>query len=73
MDELTLWTVYHNPSDYPGKFVLRGFDVGHGANGPRGDCTVGDSLEEVRAAVPVGLVRVAPSELDDRTIVEVWI
>lgn len=73
MNDLTLWTVYWNPSDYPGKYVLRGWDVGFDQSGPRQECVVSDSLEEVRAALPPGLARLAPSEVDDRTIVEVWI
>lgn len=70
---LTVWTVYVNPLDHPGKWVLRGFNVAGGGAVPHEHCVVADSLEEVRAAVPPGLVRLPPSEHDEPHIFESWV
>lgn len=75
---LTLWTIYRNPSDFPGKWVLRGHDIGGPADSEPAsiahpDCVVADTLEQARAAVPPGLACIPRSESDDPTIVEVWL
>lgn len=75
---LTVWTIYCNPSDHPGKWALRGHDVEPSLlDGEivsmRSDCFVAMSLEECRARVPKGLVRVARAVSDDPAIYESWI
>lgn len=73
-DILTIWTVYENPRDYPGKFVVRAYDVcAGGAVAARLECTVRDSLDEARAAVPAGLYWMNRNPVDDPTIVETWL
>lgn len=71
---LSLWTIYGNPDDYPGKHVLRESRASNGkmymAIEP---AAVVDTLEEARAAVPVGLHRMERRPADDSKIVEVWI
>lgn len=73
MSDLTVWTVYVNPADYPGKWVLRGFDVGSGGLRRREECTVADSLEMIRAQLPLGLVRLDRAPGDDPVIYESWV
>lgn len=77
LDELEaavhIWTVYRNPADYPGLYVAR-----HSAADRDGLHTgpvvaVGTSLEQVRAALPPGLVRLDRHPTDDPVIVEVWL
>lgn len=87
---LTIWVIYYNPRDYPGKYVTRAQDIVRGNTEPviRSDCTVHDSLDAAREAVPRfqhhsmgGDGRVYASEYvlvarhpsDDPTIVETWI
>lgn len=70
---LTIWTVYENPSDYPGMWVLRGFDVGTEGVRRREECAVADSLEMIRAQLPPGLARLAPIPGDDPVIYESWV
>jgi len=67
---LTVWTIYKNPSDYPGKWVLRGSDV---PGNVHAEAVVGDTLEEVRRAVPFGLIRLERCAHDDPVIHEIWI
>jgi len=70
---LVIWTVYENPSDYPGKFVVRAWEAINGKPVPREDCTVSDTLDKARASVPEGLVRMDRGDDDDPCIVETWI
>lgn len=67
--------VYHNPSDYPGKWVLREWEVF-----PNGTCTpaaspllVTDGFEEIRNFVSDGWVFVARAEGDDPCIYGVFV
>lgn len=73
MDALPMWVVYANPSDFPGKFVVRRQLVYAGQvvpdHKPR---FVGDSLEEARASIPPGLYRQNRHPEDESQIVETW-
>lgn len=71
---LGMCTVYFNPSDYPGKFVVRFWVVtAAGVEKSAEPMAVVDTLEEARAAIPRGAVRLDRSEHDEPVIVEVWI
>lgn len=73
-DVLTIWTIYQSPLDYPGRFVVRAYDVaGDGQVVPRAEQAVCGSLEEARARVPCGLYWMNRNPVDDPTIVETWI
>ena len=69
------FVITENPSDYPGRFVVRKHMVEPGGCDVallRPTVVVG-TLEEARAAVPPGLVHVARDPFDDPVIVETWI
>ena len=66
---LTLWTVYYNAADYPGKYVVRAWDVAT----PRPECSVHETLAEARAALPRGLFNLGRFAEDDPVIVETWV
>lgn len=70
---LHLFTIYRNPSDYPGCFVVRESIVEPMRTvmrePPR---AVVLSLEEARARVPRGLICMTRADEDDPVIVEVW-
>jgi len=66
---LPMWTVYMNPKDYPGKFVARCWDL----DKPTTNVIVADTLEEVRALLPPGLICMPRDVADDGVIVETWI
>jgi hypothetical protein len=73
-ERITFWTIYQNPADYPGKFVVRAHWVaggdGHVKYSP--ECTVHDTLDEARAAVPPGCFLFPRDPSDDAVIAESW-
>lgn len=64
------YAVYQNPSDYPGKFVVRRW-LGE-APEEHPICVV-DSLAEARKNIPSYLVMLLPAKNDDPVIIETWI
>ena len=72
---LNIWTIYVSPADYPGQYVARRFVVGgkDSHHGPTNEMFVADTLEEVRALLPPGLICMPREPGDDRVIVESWI
>lgn len=66
---LEMFVVYDHPKDYPGHFVVRRWF----ADRPTEDFAIADTIEKVRAEVPMGLHRMPRQEKDDAVIVEVWI
>lgn len=74
MYELATWTIFHNPTDYPGKMVVRKFIARNGAVIPSAEpLCICDTLEECRARIPRGLILTPRSPEDDPVIVESWI
>ena len=73
-DALAIWTVYAGPADYPDHFVARKFLVGrHNQAIATQDMFVADSIDEVRALLPPGLVCFVRAPSDDLCIVESWL
>lgn len=73
---LPMWTVYKNPSDYPGKFVVRraaSIATPPFALHDRKPLIVCDSLEQARAAIPEGAHNLSRMPGDDPNIYEVWV
>lgn len=71
--ELRGYTVFANPADYPGRYVVRGWRlVGTSILQDPGPLAVRHTLEEARAALPPGLQRCSRDPNDDPVIVEVW-
>ena len=66
---LPLICVYNNPSDYPGKYVARVWDVDR----PTNVVAIADSLEEIREAKPPEMMIMDRIPNDDPVIVETWI
>jgi len=64
--------VYNNPSDYPGKYVARLWNVEKIGKLTQ-VAVVKDTLEEIREQIPYGLINVGRSFDDDPVIEEVWI
>jgi len=67
--KLPLICVYNSPSDYPGKFVARLWDV----DKPTNIVAVAESLEEIREAKPPEMIIMERQPNDDPVIVETWI
>lgn len=73
-DELPVYTVYYNPADFPGQYVVRRFVVTSGS-APQADESplyVGDSLERARDIIPPGLYCFSGDAADEPIVVESW-
>jgi hypothetical protein len=72
---MRIYTIFRDPLDAPGKFVVRGFSIVRGEPSPVPDAKgyAVDSLEHARALVPRGTFRIGPSTEDHGTIVESWV
>ena len=71
---LEIFTVYRNPSDYPGRFVVRRFRIAGGiARADVEPWSVDDTIFEARKAIPEGLTWMSRSDRDDPVIAEVWL
>jgi len=69
-----MYTVYENPSDYPGKFVVRrSFVAGAQIFVDIAPTIVCDCLAEAREAIPSFYIRIDRHPGDDPKIVEVWL
>ena len=66
---IPILTVYNSPKDFPGRFVIRLFDVDQ----PTMLCFAADTLEAVRAVVPPEMRRLARHPDDDPCIVEAYV
>lgn len=74
MEPLSIWTIYDNPADYPGKFVARRWSITDSEIWAHtDDILLADSLEEVRGLLPPGLFPMARAEADVACIIECWI
>lgn len=67
--DIVFWTVYDNPTDFPGKFICRPHSISRGTFAHH---MIGDTIEEVRAKIPRGLIQMPRRLTDDPKIVEIW-
>ena len=73
-DPLRTYTIYRNPRDYPGKFVLRASSIFPGRVVPDDEpMRVADTLADARCALPRGLINSGRQPTDDPVIVETWL
>jgi len=77
---LSMWTIYFNPADFPGRFVARRFVVMNGISGSTNDAAHSETKGGVIAWIKEDALRfgVVPVRLsrepgDDPVIVETWI
>lgn len=69
LSRLPIICIYEHPEDYPTKYVARLWNLER----PTPLAAVADTLEEIRATIPAGMVSITRSETDDPCIVETWI
>ena len=62
------FTIYQNPTDFPGKYVTRLFD----GEQPMRLVTVKDTLKDARETIPKGYILFERSPTDPPVIVETW-
>ena len=73
-DELSIWTVYDHPRDYPDSWVARRSAISRTVGVViTADMFTADTLDELRALLPPGLYRLPRYPQDDPKIVEVWL
>jgi hypothetical protein len=73
---MSTYTIYFSPSDWPGKYVARRFQLVAGEPQPRELMAVEATLEACRAVVRQGrpgLVRMVRDPSDEAQIVETWL
>ena len=70
---MSMFTVYKNPTDHPGWFVVRRFEIEAGKVSPCELVAKETTLEAVREKIPEDLYRMDRQPNDDPKIVEVWL
>lgn len=71
---LSIYTIYQNPSDFPGKFVVRqSLITENGINLVDPPVSITETLEEARQTIPEGLTLIPRLPYDLPVIVECWI
>lgn len=72
---LVVYAIYHNPTDFPGEYVLRPWSIErpHTEPNPGALLARGRTLDYVRGFLPPGLCCLGRNASDDAAIVEVWI
>lgn len=74
MEGLLFYTVYFNPSDYPGKYVVRKTIVNAGGVHHAEEAEIiAQDLESARKVIPWHLHRMDPWPGDDPAIFEIWL
>jgi hypothetical protein len=68
-DDTSIWIVYEGPPDFPDQYVARRCR----SYVATGEYIVGDTLADLRAKLPPGLIRLERSVLDDPLVRESWI
>lgn len=66
---LKFYSVYHNPTDFPGLYVCRVFENDR----PTTEHWTGQTLDEVRRGIPEGTINLGRMPGDDPVIVEAWV
>jgi|EndMetStandDraft_7_1072992.scaffolds.fasta_scaffold05999_11 hypothetical protein len=70
--ELSIWTVFDHPLDYPEAFVARRGVADKDGYHPTQDAIAGE-LADIRLAMEIcGFVRMPRAEVDPMNIVETW-
>jgi hypothetical protein len=70
-DTITQYAIYERPSDFRDGYVVRQWLISGDEIQP-GDATRHPSLEEARASLPPGAVKVSGVDPKEPTIIEVW-
>ena len=68
-DDTSVWIIYEEPPAFPNQYVARLYR----SYIDTGKYVVGATLNEVRAKLPAGLMRMERSSQDDPVVRESWI
>ena len=71
---LIIWTLYRNPLDYPGKWVVRPHRVAGSSIEALAWCLISDTQEELNGVWPLAQLCWMPRTFTDDPVIEgVWI
>ena len=70
---MIMYVIYERPKDYPGKFVVRKWEISPEGMSPVNEVMLAFTLLGARLHVPPGRVKIERQADDDPVIVEVWI
>jgi hypothetical protein len=70
--DLTVWTIYAHPLDYPNGYVVAEW-ITDGTGPKRGTALYAPDLDAARKLIPPNLYRMNRSPDDDPTIAETWL
>jgi hypothetical protein len=73
MRELAMWTIYDNPTDFPGLYVARKWLVRNGKEEWTSTVITDANLQRLRDSLPAGLFCMNRAPGDDPVIVETWL
>lgn len=72
VSELSCWTIYKKPKDYPNNFVVRRHRITPGHSEPTADFALFETLEDAREHIPDGCMNLGRFPEDDPVIAETW-
>ena len=73
MSELAIYTIYENPKDYPGLFVVRRWEIMPGSVQVSRWVRTALTINQARALLPYGVVCLPRNTEDDPSLVGSWI
>jgi hypothetical protein len=68
-DDMSMWVIYEDTPEFPNQYVARRYEL----DVDTGDFVVGDTMNDVRAKLPKGLMRLERSAHDHPQVRESWI
>lgn len=73
--QLAYWVVYDHPSDFPNCFVARKFLTLYSGElpAPTNETLSADTLADLRAKLPAGLIPIERAPDDDPVVLETWL
>lgn len=71
-NDLLVWTITYNTSDYPNKFTARPFSTRLNCK-PLKFIIQDDCLDNLRERLPYGVIQLARDKSDSPVIVESWV
>lgn len=67
---LPIIAIFKYPADYPEKYVARLWDI---CKKPTQYIVLEDNIDNLRQAIPPGMLKLMPTEQDDPVLVETWL
>ncbi|MBX4215584.1 hypothetical protein KW797_01400 [Candidatus Parcubacteria bacterium] len=74
IDHLSIYAIYDRPADFPGKVVVRRWEISSASENPQPmEAHVFHTLEDARSSLPPGVVKMDTLPQDDPAILETWL